>query len=52
MQATFADYKEFGGIKKATRIEVKRDGEFSQVTEVTEFKVLDKVAPETFSEPK
>ncbi len=52
MEATFADYKDFDGIKKATKLEVKRDGERSQVLEVTEFKVLDKVDPETFSEPK
>ena len=31
---------------------LKRDGETFQTMEVTEFKVLDKVAPETFSEPK
>jgi hypothetical protein len=52
MEATFADYKDFDGIKKATKLEVKRDGEISQVLEVTEFKVLDKVDPDTFSEPK
>ncbi len=47
-----ADYKDFDGIKKATKIEVKRDGETFQKMEVTEFKVLDKVNAETFSEPK
>jgi hypothetical protein len=51
-ETTFADYKDFGGIKKATKIEVKRDGEKFQVQEVTEFKVLDKVDPESFAEPK
>jgi len=51
-ETTFADYKDFDGIKKATKVEVKRDGEKFQVMEVTEFKVLDKVAPETFAEPK
>ena len=49
---TFADYKDFDGIKKATKIEVKRDGEKFQTMDVTEFKVLDKVDPETFTEPK
>ncbi len=52
VETTFADYKDFGGIKKATKIEVKRDGEKFQDMEVTEFKVLDKVEPDTFSEPK
>ncbi len=51
-ETTFAEYKELGGIKKATKIEVKRDGEPFQTMEVTEFKVLDKVDPETFTEPK
>ena len=52
IETTFGDYKDFGGIKKATKIEVKRDGEPFQKMEVTEFKVLDKVDPETFTEPK
>ncbi len=52
MEATFLDYKDFDGIKKATRIEIKDTGELSRVLEVTEFKVLDKVAPETFSVQK
>ena len=51
-ETTFADYKDFDGIKKATKIEVKRDGETFQTQEVTEFKVLDKVPPDTFAEPK
>jgi len=51
-ETTFADYKDFDGIKKATKVEIKRDGEKFQVMEVTEFKVLDKVDPETFAEPK
>ena len=51
-ETTFADYKDFDGIKKATKIEVKRDGEKFQTFEITEFKVLDKVDPEVFTEPK
>jgi hypothetical protein len=51
-ETSFADYKDFDGIKKATKIEVKRDGEPFQSWEVTEFKVLDKVDAETFTEPK
>jgi hypothetical protein len=52
LETTFADFKEFDGIKKATKIEVKRDGEKFQTMELTEFKVLDKVDPEVFTEPK
>jgi DNA invertase Pin-like site-specific DNA recombinase len=51
-ETTFANYKEFGGIKKATKIENKRDGEKFLEQEITEFKVLDKVDPKTFDEPK
>jgi len=51
-ETTFGDYKDFGGIKKATKVESKRDGQRFLVQEVTEFKVLDKVEPATFEEPK
>jgi outer membrane lipoprotein-sorting protein len=51
-ETTYADYKDFGGIKKATKLSVKRDGEKFQDLEVTEFKVLDKVDPDVFTEPK
>jgi hypothetical protein len=50
-ESTFADYKDFGGIKKATKLESKRDGERFLEAEVEEFKVLEKVEPETFTEP-
>jgi outer membrane lipoprotein-sorting protein len=51
-ESTFGDYKDFSGIKKATKIQIKRDGEKFQDLEVTEFKVLDKVDPDAFAEPK
>ena len=51
-ETTFADYKEFDGIKKATKVETNRDGEPFEKWEVTEFKVLDNVEPDTFAEPK
>jgi hypothetical protein len=51
-ETTFENYKDFDGIKRATKIESKRDGEKFVSTEVTEFKLLDKVDPETFSKPK
>ena len=50
-ESTFADYKDFGGIKKATKLESKRDGERFLEAEITEFKVLEKAEPETFAEP-
>jgi hypothetical protein len=52
MEATYADYKDFGGIKKATTIVWKRDGEKVTESHITEFRVLDKVDPKTFEEPK
>jgi hypothetical protein len=52
LESTFSDYKDFGGIKKATKLQLKRDGEKFQDLEVTEFKVLDKVDPDAFTEPK
>lgn len=51
-ETTFGDYKDFDGIKKATKIASKRDGQQFVEVEVTEFKVLDKVDDETFAEPK
>src|SRR5262249_46502239 len=52
LETTYGSYKEMGGIKKATKVETKRDGEKFQTLEITEFKVLDKVDPKTFDEPK
>jgi hypothetical protein len=51
-ETTYADYKDMGGIKKATRLEVKRDGDKWIDQEITEFKILDKVDPKTFDEPQ
>jgi hypothetical protein len=51
-ETTYADYKEMGGIKKATKVSSKRDGEKFIDATVTEFKPLDKVDPKTFEEPK
>jgi hypothetical protein len=50
-ETTYKDYKDFDGIKKATKVESTRDGEPFVKSEVTEFKVLDKVDDKTFSEP-
>ncbi len=51
-ETTFGGYKDFDGIKKATKVAHKRDGEKYLNLEITEFKVLDKVDPKTFDEPK
>jgi hypothetical protein len=51
-ETTFADYKEFAGIKKATKTVTKHDGQPFLESQITEFKVLDKVDPKTFEEPK
>jgi hypothetical protein len=51
-ETTLGAYKDFDGIRKATKFESKRDGEKFIDQEISDFKVLDKVSPETFSEPK
>jgi hypothetical protein len=51
-ESTYRDYKDFNGIKKATKVEVKRDGKKFIDQEITEFKIEDKVDPSTFAEPK
>ena len=52
METNLSDYKEFDGIKKATKSESKRDGEEFIKGEISDFKVLDKVDPKTFTEPE
>jgi hypothetical protein len=51
-ETTYGSYKDFGGIKKATKIVSKRDGEKFLEQEITEFKVLATVDPKAFAEPK
>jgi len=51
-ETTVTDYKEFDGIKKATKSESKRDGEDFVKAEVSDFKVLDKVDAKTFAAPE
>jgi hypothetical protein len=52
METFFKEYKDFDGIKKATKTEGKRDGQDFVKSEVTDFKVLDKVDSKIFSEPE
>lgn len=51
-ETTFANYKDFDGIKRATKIETKRNGKKFMESEVTDFKVVEKVDPKAFDEPK
>ena len=48
---TFSDYKEMGGILKATKVETTRDGERFINGKITEFHAEDQPAA-TFAEPK
>jgi hypothetical protein len=52
METNFANYKEFDGIQKATKVDSKRDGEKFLEAELTEFKIIDKVDAATFDQPK
>jgi hypothetical protein len=49
---TFEDYKEFGGIKVATKSKSLRDGKRYVDVEGVEFNALAEVDPNTFAEPK
>ncbi len=51
-ETTFSDYKDFGGIKKATKIESKRDGEKFLETTTTDFKTMDKAPADAFAKPE
>jgi hypothetical protein len=51
-EVVYSDYKDFDGIKKATKTSMKRDGEKFIDQEITSFKVLDKADPKAFTEPK
>jgi hypothetical protein len=49
-EVTYSAYKEMAGIKKATKVVSTRNGDKFQEQEVTEFKLLDKVDPKTFTD--
>lgn len=51
-ETTISGYKDFDGVKKATKIESKHDGRPFVELEITEFKLLDKIDDDTFAEPK
>ncbi|HXY33890.1 MAG TPA: hypothetical protein VEI07_06655 [Planctomycetaceae bacterium] len=50
-ETTYGKYKDFNGVKRATKIENKRNGEKFLDIEITDIKVLDKADPKTFAEP-
>ena len=50
-ETLYGGYKDFGGIKKATKNETKRNGASFLDTEVTDFKLLDKVDLKVFAKP-
>ena len=51
-ETTYSDYKVIDGIKRAMKVESKRDGQIFIKQEVSEYKVLDKVDPQTFNKPE
>lgn len=51
-ETTFGAYRDMGGIKKATSVEVRNGPESVTFLEITDFKVLDHVAPAAFAAPR
>jgi hypothetical protein len=51
-ETIYSDFKDFDGIKKATKIQAKRNGQVFLDAELIEFKTLDEVAADAFEEPK
>jgi hypothetical protein len=51
-ETTYSNYKDFGGVKKATKVSSKRDGQKFLEQDISDFKALDKVDPKTFAEPQ
>ena len=51
-ETNYSDFTEFDGIKRAKKIETKRNGETFIKLEVIEFKVIEKVDPKAFAKPE
>ena len=49
---TYSEYKDFDGVKKATKTDTKHDGEKFISATVTDFKVLEKLDSDTFKKPQ
>ena len=50
-EITHGNYKNFGGVKIATAVELK-NGWLNRKQDITEFRILDKVDPSVFNFPK
>jgi hypothetical protein len=50
-ETTYSNYKDFDGIKRATKVESKREGNPFTKMEYSEFKLLEKPEASTFAEP-
>lgn len=51
-ESSYSKFKDFGGVQRATHVEVKRDGETFIIVDVTEYRTLEKVDAKTFTEPE
>lgn len=51
-ETAYSEFKDFDGVKKATKLQSKRDGQVFIDAELVEFKTLDEVADDAFAEPK
>lgn len=47
----YRDYKDFGGIKRATKVDIKRDGEKFVESELSDFENKDMIDPAEFAKP-
>ncbi len=52
MESSYSEFKELGGIKKATKVVSTRDGDKFFDQEITEYKPIDKAPAGSFDEPK
>jgi hypothetical protein len=50
-ESLYKDFKDFGGFKTATKVEIKHDGEKFLTFDASDFKKLDTVDPKTFANP-
>lgn len=51
-ESSYKDFKDFGGVRVATKVSRKRDGDRFLEEEVTVFKASETVDPKTFAEPE
>ena len=50
-ETTYSDYKDFDGVKRATKVETKRDGNPFTKMVYSDFKLVEKPEARTFAEP-